>query len=212
MGLIPYPTLPFHSIRVADICLLMALGALWELFIRTVRLVMKRKPAAIRKREMALRELEAEVVRMRNKGASAFVATSKLERKQLAEKKSLSTASEIRKERAEILEKITRKLDMGVCLAVFLWYYGVPVLEFSAERLVENRALGDAILSVEEGELAAVSAFRSMLFPLSYVGIGIRLSRWGLPSPGSSMGALLVFWSAQTTVSQLMDCADAIFE
>eukprot|EP00339_Tiarina_fusa_P024774 CAMPEP_0117045074 /NCGR_PEP_ID=MMETSP0472-20121206/31198_1 /TAXON_ID=693140 ORGANISM="Tiarina fusus, Strain LIS" /NCGR_SAMPLE_ID=MMETSP0472 /ASSEMBLY_ACC=CAM_ASM_000603 /LENGTH=160 /DNA_ID=CAMNT_0004756967 /DNA_START=169 /DNA_END=647 /DNA_ORIENTATION=+ len=160
MGLIPYPQLPFHSFRVADVCLVMAVGAIWELIIRTLRLLMKRKPAAIRTRDAALKDLEFEIKRMRNKGASAFVATSKLERQQLAEKKALTKAAEQRRERVEKLEKITQKIDMGLCLAVFLCYYGVPMMEFSAQRLVENRGPGDAIMTAEEGELAAVSAFR----------------------------------------------------
>jgi hypothetical protein len=214
MGLIPYPPLPLHSFRVADVCLLMALGGLWELFVRSVRIILKRKPLAIRKREMALRQLEADIIRMRAKGASAFVATSKLERQQLAENKALAQLAEDRKARVAQLSKITRKVDMGICFAVFLWWYGIPMLEFSAHRLLDTTSSspGDVLLSAEDGEKAAAAAFSSMLFPLSFIGLGIRLSRWGLPNPGSSMGALLVYWSAQTTVSQLMDCADAIFE
>ena len=215
MAIIPYPQVPLHSIRTTDVVLLLAFGALWEFVIRITKLSIKRKPNSIRRREAALKKLDREVIRMRAKGPSAFVATSKLERQQLAENKALAKESEERANRVVKMEAMTRKVDIFVCLVIFLMWYSVPVLEFSAHRVLDNASADPTdlrILSLQDGENIAGSEYKAMLFPLSYVGLGIRVSRLGLPNPGSSMGALLAYWSAQTFVSQFMDCADALFE
>jgi len=54
--------------------------------------------------------------------------------------------------------------------------------------------------------------FKRALFPISYVGMGQKLSKWGLgASADSSIGALMVLWSAQVTVGKLFDAIDAYY-
>jgi hypothetical protein len=69
---------------------------------------------------------------------------------------------------------------------------------------------GGGVMTEAEGKDAAMAAFKTFLFPLSYVGVGIKLSQFGLTNPHSSLGALLVFWSAQMTVAKIMDGVEAL--
>jgi hypothetical protein len=57
------------------------------------------------------------------------------------------------------------------------------------------------------------SFLQALLFPVSYVGIGAKVSKWGIDSEvaTSSIGALVVMWSAQVTTGKLMDAVDAYF-
>jgi hypothetical protein len=89
---------------------------------------------------------------------------------------------------------------------VFFCWYGVPVMEFSGERVLSP----DMILSRKESQDAAISAFDAYLFPLSYLGIGVKISKLGLANPRASTGALLVVWAAQTTVGKIMDGVEAL--
>ena len=61
-----------------------------------------------------------------------------------------------------------------------------------------------------ERQESAISSFEMFLFPLSYIGMGIKVSKWGLNNPRASTGALLVMWSAQVTVSKIMDGIEAL--
>ena len=74
----------------------------------------------------------------------------------------------------------------------------VPVPE-SEEEGVE----GDA-------DVAAASFWKGALFPLSYIGLGMKLSRFGLEKKVSSTGALVVFWSAQALVGNVYECLEAL--
>ena len=55
------------------------------------------------------------------------------------------------------------------------------------------------------------SFFKALLFPVSYVGIGTKIAKWGIDPEvaTSSIGALVVMWSAQVTTGKLMDAVDA---
>jgi hypothetical protein len=68
------------------------------------------------------------------------------------------------------------------------------------------------ILSAEGASMKGATFTKAFMFPLSYVGIGMRISRWGLEDPSNSIGSLLVFWSAQTTVGKIMDGAEALMQ
>jgi hypothetical protein len=61
----------------------------------------------------------------------------------------------------------------------------------------------DAILSQDEAKERASSYLQALLFPISYIGVGMRVSRFGLSAPG--FGALVVLWSAQVTTAKIMD-------
>ena len=207
MGVIPHPTMPVGTIRPNDIFLLLAIGATYEFVVRSILLFVKRKPTSIRQREVALKGLEIRVKKSRTKGPSAFVETSKLERQQLAEEKALSEASEQRRATSEQFERLARNAGYTLSLLVFVLWYGVPVLEFSADRVFSS----DTIMTQLERQESAISSFEMFLFPLSYIGMGIKVSKWGLNNPRASTGALLVMWSAQVTVSKVMDGIEALF-
>jgi ABC-type uncharacterized transport system permease subunit len=55
--------------------------------------------------------------------------------------------------------------------------------------------------------------FKALLFPVSYIGLSARVTKFGIPSSinASSIGALLILWSAQETMSKIMDALDAYY-
>jgi hypothetical protein len=210
---LPHPLLPIGSLRLKDVVTLMMLGAVWELIVRFfLILVVKRKPTSLQQREATYKLLEQRVTHSRAKGPSEFVATSKLERQQLAEQKSLADVAQARQQRLQKYKKRSRNMDLCVCGIVYILWYGIPLLEFSPDRLgmMDQTSAGAVVMTEAEGKDAAMAAFKAFLFPLSYVGMGIKLSRFGLTNPHSSFGALLVFWSAQTTVAKIMDGVEAL--
>lgn len=87
MGLVPHDVMPIGTIRPYDILLLLAVGAIFEVVTRSMLILFKRKPDAIRKREYALKALDKKLKLSRALGPQAFVETSKLERQYLAEEK-----------------------------------------------------------------------------------------------------------------------------
>jgi hypothetical protein len=198
--------MPVGAVRPNDIFLLLAIGAMYEFVVRLILLFVKRKPTAIKRREVALKGLEIRVKKSRALGPSAFVETSKLERQQLAEEKALSELSQQRQARSEQVQRLVRNAGYTLSLLVFIVWYRVPVLEFSADRIFSS----DTIMTQSERQEAAISSFEMFLFPLSYIGMGIRVSKWGLNNPRASTGALLVMWSAQVCVSKIMDGIEAL--
>lgn len=198
--------MPVGTLRPYDIVLLLAIGAGFELVTRVVLIGLKRKPEAVRRREYALKDLERRVKRSRDLGPPAFVETSKLERQQLAEEKALGEAADVRGRTLERYERLTRNMGMALSATVFAVWYGVPVMEFSGDRIVSL----DKVLSTTEGQEAAIAAFETCLFPLSYIGMGLKVSKWGMLNPRASSGALLVVWAAQMTVGKIMDGVEAL--
>jgi len=208
MGFIPHATMPIGSVRPYDILILLAIGATFELATRISLILYKRKPPSIRKRESALKDLENRVQKSRALGSHAFVETSKLERQLLAEKKKLADLAEIRQKTREKNEKMIGRLGMVLNFIVFLCWYGVPVMEFSGDRKLSPNDL----LSRRESAEVAISAFKSYMFPLTFLGMGVRISKLGLANPQASTGALLVVWAAQTTVGKMMDGVQALLK
>ncbi|OEU17452.1 hypothetical protein FRACYDRAFT_237870 [Fragilariopsis cylindrus CCMP1102] len=206
MGLIPHNLMPVGTVRPYDILILLAIGAIFESATRILLLFYKRKPDSIRKREYALKVLEQRVKKSRALGPPSFVETSKLERQMLAEEKKLTELAEKRTVKLEQNEKLIKNLGYAFNIIVLFCWYGVPVMEFSGERILSP----DMILSQKESQNAAISAFDAYLFPLSYLGIGVKISKLGLANPRSSTGALLVVWAAQTTVGKIMDGVEAL--
>lgn len=206
MGYIPHPPIPLGTIRPYDIIVLLTVGAMYQVVARTILMTLRRKPTSVRKQEVALKKLEQQVVVSRSRGPSHFVETSKLERQQLAESKVLSSMSELRQQNIDRYHKVTKYTGWALSLLVFVLWYQVPIIEFSSDHVFHpNR-----VLSQTERHDLAVSSYDSFLFPLSYVGVGVRVSKWGLANPRTSIGALLVVWSAQVTVDQVMDGIEAL--
>jgi hypothetical protein len=199
MKYIPHPPIFVSQIRTTDVWFLLALGVTWELAVRLVLLTVKRKPAALSKKEQQLALLQLETNRKRKLGPSAFVETSKLERQVLVMEKEMEDIRERRKKQLGKLEKTLHRYgNISLAIVIFILYYGVPILT------VEDMEVG---LVTE----ASKSYLKAILFPVTSVGMGMRVSRWGLPKDisASSLGALVVVWSAQVTVGKLMDAVDA---
>ena len=92
--------------------------------------------------------------------------------------------------------------NMQIAFVVFVLYYGVAVL-----------TLDDTATNIPDNAYADAAPFlKRMLFPISYVGMGVRLSRWGMAAEQAetSIGALVVMWSAQATLGKIMDAVDAL--
>lgn len=101
MALIPHPSLSLSQIRVNDIWLLLAIGAGWELFCRTILVLVRRKSPSVVSKEVELRRLQAQVTEKRKLGPSTFVETSKLERQVLVLEKELGKVYAARKKYVE---------------------------------------------------------------------------------------------------------------
>lgn len=205
MGYLPHPQVPLGHLRPNDIFLLLFMGALWEFITRFMLLRYKAKPLKLKQRANNLQVLELKVKAARNKGPSAFVETSKLERQLLAEEKALAEITEQRKLKQTQMKKRMKIANYSVSALIFAMWYSIPIMEFAAHRIETTE-----VLSAEEGQDFAISAFKAFLFPISVVGVGLKVSKWGLNNPKTSSGALLVFWSAQTTVAKIMDAVDAL--
>ena len=205
MGFIPHPPLPLAQVRPTDIWLLLGAGAIWELVHRMATIWTEVKPRSLRTREFKLEQLQYEANQKRQLGPSAFVETSKLERQVLAEEKALSELYQTRKERLAKLEKRMKKVGLALSFLVFFLYLGIPIIQIEGSKLALNE-----ILSEEAAAKEGTAWMKAFLFPLSYIAVGLRVSRWGLDDPQNSIGALIVFWSAQATAGKIMEGVEAL--
>eukprot|EP00934_Nitzschia_sp_Nitz4_P005829 Nitzschia sp. Nitz4//scaffold130_size63480//6421//7002//NITZ4_006238-RA/size63480-processed-gene-0.74-mRNA-1//1//CDS//3329535156//5819//frame0 len=187
---------------------LLVCGAVWELVVRGWLMTLKKKPASIRKREAQWKQLERQVKKSRDLGPQAFVETAKLERQHLSEGKELESLAEQRKASVAQWEGRFRSMNMAIYTLIFVVFYGVPVMELTADRIAP---LGGELLTLEQAQTLATKSMQGFLFPLSYVGFALRIAKFGLPSPQTSIGALLVFWSSQTTVNMIADGVEALY-
>lgn len=96
---------------------------------------------------------------------------------------------------------------MQLAFLVFFLYYGVPIFSVQTSPFDFGFATIDTVFD-------AGLYLKRLLFPITYVGMGVKLSRWGMSSPeeaACSIGALAVMWSAQVTMGQIMDAVDAYY-
>ncbi len=96
---------------------------------------------------------------------------------------------------------------MQIAFLVFFLYFGVPILSVQTNT--------DSLLADESANMGvdASTYLKRVLFPISYIGTGIKLSRWGISADAaaSSFGALAIMWSSQVTMGQIMDAVDAYY-
>ena len=112
---------------------------------------------------------------------------------------------------SDVVEKqLLRYGNMQIAIVVFFLYYGVPILSIQTNM--------DSLVVVDDAANLYVDAstyLRRMLFPISYIGTGIKLSRWGISggadAAASSFGALAIMWASQVTMGQIMDAVDAYY-
>jgi hypothetical protein len=206
MGFIPHPPLYLSQVRPVDMLLLLTIGAVWEVGCRLYMLSVKQKSASLLQKEDRLEFLTHDADVKRKMGPSHFVETSKLERQVLALEQELETLTVNNAKSVVTMEKyLFRYGNMLLALTVLVLYYGIPVLTIQA---LEDRFVTTDLESTPD---PTGSFLKALLFPVSYVGIGTKISKWGMDSDvaTSSIGALVVMWSAQVTTGKLMDAVDA---
>ena len=204
MGFIPHPPIYLSLIRINDIWLLLAIGASYELLCRLYLLNLKIKPSVLVRLEQQLETLQIETNAKRKLGQSAFVETSKLERQCLALEKKVEEINDMLQHQVQNAEKVLlRGGNMQLAVLVWLLYYSVPIM--TVEEVETTGEIGAYI--------SAGTFLKTMFFPIASVGLGVRVSRFGLPAElaTSSIGGLMVMWSAQATIGKLMDAVDAYY-
>jgi hypothetical protein len=201
---IPHPPIPLGEIRPTDIWLLLAVGVLWEFIFRMTVVICKRKPASLLQEEAEFQQLQLETAKKRRLGVSAFVETSKMERQVLAKEKKLQYSYEKRQERLVWVQRVGGQASWVVSGILLILYLGVPVITLNP-NLIQAKDLSN----LRPGPEVAAAYTQAMLFPISYFGFGIRVAKFGL-SNASAIPALLVMWSAQETVSKIMDGVEAL--
>jgi hypothetical protein len=216
--MLPHPPIFLSDIRPTDIWLLLAVGAAWELLQRLVRLLLgdKRVSQFLRRRAAQVSVLQAEVEALRRRGPAAFVDCSKLERRLLREERDLARLREQRQQRAAKLDKVLGRYGNYLLYAiVFVAYYGVPLLTLEGLDSALLVADGDSSVLYSRGDsyVTGGSYWKALLFPISFVGLGMKMSKWGMPQEAApaSLGALAVLWSAQMTMAHAMDAVEACF-
>ena len=209
-AMIPHPPFPLGSLRPKDIALLLAAGAVCETTTRVVIMWLRAKPQKVlHDKEQALKVLQYETAQKRRLGPSAFVETSKLERQVLKQEQELAELYTARKNRVKRAEQFFKNLILVISMFVFFIYFGIPIITLEGSKLQEYWQT-DHLWDQKEAEAAASRWYTAAFFPISYVGLGLRMSRFGLEAPYSSVGALLVFWSSQVTVGKIMEGLEAL--
>jgi len=126
------------------------------------------------------------------------VETSKLERQLLNTDRELVKCYEDRRAARAQAEKYFLKYGRHlVSFIVFVIYYGIPIVSFSGGN--------DGLVQLDEKVPPIFQ--RAILFPVSVVGLGFRISKWGMDQEAatSGVGALVVMWSASGFVGQVID-------
>lgn len=197
--ILPHTPVYLSEVRVNDIWLLLGIGIVWELIIRFYLLLCKTKNNILVRKELQYKLLKVEVEYKRSLGIQAFVETSKLERQLLENEKELNKIYMQRSERVMKVEKTLIKYGNYILyIIIFFAYYTVPLL---------------TVADVPNTLNPNSSLLKTMLFPITYVGIGIRISQFGLPSEiaRNSVGSLFVLWSSQVTTGKIMDLIDSYY-
>lgn len=209
LDLIPHPPIYLSEVRPLDIWLLLAIGMGWELCSRLLVLSCKVKPKTLLEKEIGLQLLERETNRMRELGPSKFVETSKMERQVLAKEKEIEEIKNARKcYEAKVEKSLIRYGTYLVTFLVFVLYYGVPIVSLDATAAATDDIIPDEVAGISTPPASSGAGgptFRTMFFPISSVGLGMRIARWGLADGSNSIGALVIMWSGQVFAEKLMD-------
>eukprot|EP00540_Astrosyne_radiata_P011589 CAMPEP_0116846950 /NCGR_PEP_ID=MMETSP0418-20121206/14150_1 /TAXON_ID=1158023 /ORGANISM="Astrosyne radiata, Strain 13vi08-1A" /LENGTH=207 /DNA_ID=CAMNT_0004478315 /DNA_START=24 /DNA_END=647 /DNA_ORIENTATION=- len=199
--------IPIAEISPLDIWMLLGMGFTLEFLSRMLLAWVKNPSKSDIDLSRKLSHLQVETAKKRRLGPSAFVETSKLERQVLALEKEKSASIQRREEETQKLQRVTNTCMYILYLVVFCVYFGKPVLTFDGNAVFLDG--GDQLWMLDQKERA--NAFmQGFLFPISYVGVGMRIARFGLPAPG--IGALVVLWSSQATFGKFMDGIDAYLQ
>ena len=150
-----------------------------------------------------LHDLRYETAKMRSLGPSAFVETSKLERAVLAKEKTLAGIETDRSTKIADIETKLKTASRVIQMIIFLAYWGIPILSIDGSRLEPNGGTGE----IATAEDAANACMRGVCFPFC---VWLKIAAMGVAEQASSIGALVVFWSAQTTVRKFAECVEIL--
>lgn len=208
MTFLPHPSvIPYTIVHSSDIALLLAFGFIYEIAICLYRHSNERRTSHERKVKIHLAALRYEAAKKRALGPAAFVETSKLERAVLATVKEVAKLKAAREARIARSTKLIKKCNLLTNVVVMLMYFGVALLAIDGSRIIdENISSNDEIISDVE---RAASFWKGLFFPLTYHGMGYKISQFGIESGmrTSCVGALAVFWAARTTSGQFFECS-----
>mmetsp|Transcript_3646 Transcript_3646/g.5344 ORF Transcript_3646/g.5344 Transcript_3646/m.5344 type:complete len:207 (-) Transcript_3646:193-813(-) len=205
--MIPHPSIPVGHVRPSDIILMLGVGTVYEIISRSLAHIGKSKSSSMISMEGELKQLQYQTAQKRRLGQSAFVETSKLERQLLAKEKELEKEQTSLETRTDKVAKMAKYSGLMLYFAVFCIYYGIPMLTVDGMRVDSENLDGEDALNSDD----RASAFlKTIMFPISYVGLGVKIARLGIPNAHGSIGALVVLWSSQVTVGKLIDCIEAL--
>merc|ERR1711939_130634 len=108
------------------------------------------------------------------------------------------------------VKKITRNVNIIVNIVVFTFYYTVSLLSIrkNLSTNVDDSQIKLYSNSGGEGTREA-KLYNALLFPISYLGIGMKFARFGLEDKGTNISALEVFWSGKLLAEKVIDCVEA---
>lgn len=198
-------TLPLSALRPNDILLMLALGGGYEILTCVTQMRTRAPSRNERTLRSELHRLRFETVKKRSLGPSAFVETAKLERQILANEKELASHDSGRSERLGRIRSVLKKVSTVVQVTIFLVYFGIPLLSIDGTRIPAVHTPGGDIVMAED---AANACLRGICFPFC---VWLKLSAVGLAERASSVGALVVFWSAQVTIRMVLECVEVLW-
>lgn len=202
--------IPILQIYPLDILVLLTVSSLFVTLCQIYLYVIQRTSSteqALYKNIYMHRHL---VAQGRTKGPSAFVETSKLERALLQLEKQMNDTKTTRSNQIDAFLKLKKRIGYALYILVFALYYGIPMIQMDGFR-VSNMDEDSSSRNVEDTEdVVAAQFMKELLFPMYASRFFIRLANWGLPStcnPFSSLGALMIFWSGEITITKLLESA-----
>mmetsp|Transcript_3589 Transcript_3589/g.4743 ORF Transcript_3589/g.4743 Transcript_3589/m.4743 type:complete len:220 (+) Transcript_3589:146-805(+) len=214
---VPHTLIPISSIRSNDILLLLILGTVTELIARVILHKVKAVPRSLKVILQELKSMREEANGLRKIGTSTFVETSKLERKILTLEKKVKDMEADRADKVKTVKYYLKRFTIVTTALIFLTYYGTPLLTVDGLRVpFVNPDLVSKIdvstIQDDAVDVAHASALmKGVMFPLSYVGMGMKASKVGLGDiKHCSIGALVVFWSAQVMTGRVFECLEAL--
>lgn len=149
-----------------------------------------------------LHDLRYETAKKRSLGPSAFVETAKLERQVLAKEKELASMETGRSDKVAKMEAIIKKASTAIQVIIFLVYWGIPILSIDGSRIASS--VVEDIVSAED---AANACLRGICFPYC---VWLKVAAMGVTEQASSIGALVVYWSSQTTVKKFAEVFEVL--
>lgn len=216
MGFIPHASIPIHSIRPNDIIFLLLIGFLTELTKRLILRSVKLRSSSEKKLSDQLVLLRYETAHKRSLGPSAFVETSKLERRVLTMEKELSDAVASRKLKVTKMEKRLKYAGYAIAFFIFILYYGIAMIVIDGIKVANDHphivsGTGSTTAGDDSVDMIHAATFlKGMLFPISYIGLPMKISKLGLEQKASSLGALVVYWSAQEVAAKIFECVEVL--